>query len=975
MKLELPQLGDQEASVDILQEKYCKDTETKASEIFTRVARGLAAPEKDPEHWVPIFEDVLNRGFVGAGRIMSAAGTDINATLINCFVQPIGDSSIGHLPDGTPGIMTALSEAMETQRRGGGVGYNFSSLRPLGAKVKGTRSKASGPLPFADMFDSMCKTVESAGARRGAQMLVLDCDHPDIEAFVEAKYQKGRLNNFNMSVRISDPFMRAVKNDDDWGLVHEVEPCADLVELGAKPHPAKGWLYRTIRARDLWDKIMRSTYHHAEPGVLFGDRIQEDNNLWYCENIVATNPCGEQPLPAYGACDLGPMILPRYVRDPFTPHAYFDYAQFRQDIPVAVRMLDNVLDVTHYPLEQQRQESMSKRRIGLGYTGLGDALIMLNLPYHHEEARTESKEIHRVLSECSYLASVELAKEKGAFPLFDAELYLAGQSRASRLPGEIQEAIRLNGIRNSHVNSVAPTGTISVAFADNCSNGIEPAFSWFYTRNKRMADGSKKAYLVEDHAYRLYRHIKGIPPDAQPVSYAERSNQVPGELYEENGVTKFVLPEAFVSALDLSAMDHLLMQVGAQPYIDTAISKTVNVPEDYSYEAFKDIYLMAWEYGLKGITTYRPNDVLGAVLEVNKDPAKQQPADLDLTDPDRRIKLEKAPVPALASLRWPGRPKLSNGNPAWTYMVEHPQGDFAVFVGHVVNGRNKPFEVWVNGAEQPRGLGAVAKTLSMDMRAEDPAWLRYKLETLAKASGDDAFDMPMPPDGNVTRMPSIAAGLAKIVQHRCAELGGLEVDGEPTPVMDALFALKEPKAGPDGTLSWTTDILNPATGDDFVLGLKELVMPDGTRRPYSMWLSGVYPKVLDGLCKLLSLDMRVVDPAWIGMKLRKLLNYSEPLGDFMARTPGSEKQQNYPSTIAYIARLMIHRYAMLEILADTGYPVSEMGVLAIPESSVKAVVSTRLIAGKTCAECGNSAVIKKDGCDFCTACGAIGSCG
>jgi ribonucleoside-diphosphate reductase alpha chain len=419
------------------------------------------------------------------------------------------------------------------------------------------------------------------------------------------------------------------------------------------------------------------------------------------------------------------------------------------------------------------------------------------------------------------------------------------------------------------------------------------------------------------------------------------------------------------------------MVAAVAPYVDSAISKTVNVPEDYPYEHFKDLYLEAWHAGLKGITTYRPNKVLGSVLSVNPTPEAEQPNDLDTSETDRRLRLEAAPNPALSSLRWPSRPKLPGGNAAWTYMVESPFGSFAIFVGHVENGSPHPFEVWVNGNEQPRGLGAVAKTLSMDMRAEDAAWLNMKLDMLARTSGDDSFDCAMPPDGELKRMPSMVSAFARIVRYRVDQLGALAKEGGPSPVLDALIAKKEPKTGTDGTMSWTVDVHNPRAEDDFVLILKELVLPTGVRRPYSVWMAGQYPRALDGLCKLLSLDMRVIDPAWIGMKLRKLLNYAEPLGDFMARVPGEARQQNFPSTMAYVARLIIHRYAMLGVLDERGYPLNEMGVLVIPEDDrpTERSGAYAVRSGKACKECGNLAVIHKDGCEFCTACGAIGACG
>jgi ribonucleoside-diphosphate reductase alpha chain len=435
------------------------------------------------------------------------------------------------------------------------------------------------------------------------------------------------------------------------------------------------------------------------------------------------------------------------------------------------------------------------------------------------------------------------------------------------------------------------------------------------------------------------------------------------------------LPPQFVTALEISALDHMRMVAAVAPFIDSAISKTVNVPEDYPYEEFEDLYLEAWRSGLKGIATYRPNSVLGSVLSVPTR-KEEQPNDLDTSDTDRRIRLDAAPQPALSSLRWPSRPRLAAGNPSWTYMVESPFGQFAIFVGHVENGDPHPFEVWVNGNEQPRGLGAVAKTLSMDMRAQDKAWLRMKLDILTRTAGDDAFDCPLPPHGAVVRVPSMVAAFSRIVRFRVDQLGAFSRSDGESPVLDALFARKEPKTGTDGTMSWTADVWNPSSADDFVLILKELVLPNGQRRPYSMWMAGSYPRALDGLCKLLSLDMRVIDPAWIGMKLRKLLNYAEPLGDFMTRVPGEERQQNFPSTVAYVARLIIHRYAMLGVLDERGYPVDEMGVLEIPDADrEKEKARFRILPGKRCSECGNTAVIRKDGCEFCTACGAIGACG
>jgi ribonucleoside-diphosphate reductase alpha chain len=738
-------LDVQAISLDIFLEKYAKGDEQDIPALHSRVAKGLAAIENDPTKWTAWFISALASGFIPAGRIMSSAGTDIQETLINCFVQPVGDCIQGVDDNGNPGIYEALKQAAETMRRGGGVGYDFSVIRPKGAKVKGTASSASGPVSYMRVFDRSCETVESAGARRGAQMGVLRCDHPDILEFVHAKDAQGELTNFNLSVGVVDAFMKAVTDNADWRLVHIAEPSEEQKREGAfYDEENEVWVYRAVPAAELYREIIGSTYDHAEPGILFLDRMNAENNLWYAEELRATNPCGEQPLPAYGCCCLGSINLTRFVQAPFGDEASFNDEAFKGLVKTSIRMLDNVLEATYWPLDEQRNEALSKRRVGLGYTGLGDAMVMLGVRYDTDEALSMAASISETMRDAAYWASVELAKEKGAFPLFNADKYLQS-GFTKRLPEDLRQAIRAHGIRNSHLLSIAPTGTISLAFADNASNGIGPPFSWAYERKKRQPNGSERSYPVEDHAYRVYR---------------------------ESGGDVEHLPEGFVNALEIATTDHMRMLEVVQPFVDTSISKTVNVPVDYPFEDFANLYLDGWKAGLKGLATFRPNRVTGSVLTSTEE-TPAQVEDLDETDPDRRIRVEDVPELALSSLRWQRRPRPIGGNPSWTYLVEHPYaGEFAVFVGHIENDKRYPFEVWINGAEQPRGLGALAKSLSMDMRSEDRGWLKAKLESLSRVV-DAPFDMQMP-DGSTKRLPGTVAAFAQVVQHRVQALGAFD---------------------------------------------------------------------------------------------------------------------------------------------------------------------------------------------------------
>lgn len=537
-------------------------------DTWRRVARALAGVEPhDREAWEARFYSALEDfKFLPGGRILAGAGTGHRVTLFNCFVM-------GRIEDSMDGIFEALKEGAITMQQGGGVGYDFSTLRPSGAPAQSVGVTASGPVSFMHIWDAMCATILSTGARRGAMMATLRCDHPDILDFVRIKRDPVRLRHFNLSVLVTDALMQAVREDREWPLAFP--PAGEPGSV----------VYRTLRSRDLWREIMQATYDYAEPGVLFIDHINTQNNLWYAEHLAATNPCGEIPLPYYGACNLGSINLTRFVRNTFTQLASFDFDALESIVPVAVRMMDNVCDVSRFPLEKQAQAVHATRRLGLGLTGLGDALIMLGIRYDSEAALKKAADIMQCICETAYRASIELAREKGTFPILDQHRHVEG-AFICHLAEDIRQGILKHGIRNSHLTAIAPTGTISL-LANNVSSGLEPVFQYDYRRRIIEVDGTPEDYPVTDHAYALFRKLHG--------------HDVPQ-------------PDAFVTAGEISPYRHLDMQAALQPWVDNAISKTINVPADYPFDDFQSLYEYAFETGLKGCTTFRPNPVTGQVL-------------------------------------------------------------------------------------------------------------------------------------------------------------------------------------------------------------------------------------------------------------------------------------------------------------------------------------------------------------------------
>ena len=706
--------------------------DANVEDTWSRIAGALASVEAKPEAWAPKFEDALRDfRFLPAGRITAGAGTARSVTLFNCFVM-------GTIPDSMAGIFEMLKEAALTMQQGGGIGYDFSTIRPKGAGVEGVAADASGPLSFMDVWDSMCRTIMSAGSRRGAMMACMRCDHPDVEDFISAKADAARLRMFNVSVLVTDAFMDAVKADADWDLVFD------------------GKVYRTIRARVLWDRIMQATYDYAEPGVIFIDRINRANNLHYCETIAATNPCGEQPLPPYGACLLGSINLARLVESPFDGEkAQLSLSALQTLVATAVRMMDNVVDASRFPLEQQAQEAQAKRRIGLGVTGLADALAMVNLRYGSEEAAAQTDAWLHQIARAAYLASVELAKEKGAFPLFDAEPFLASEAMQA-MDEDVRAAIRTHGIRNALLTSIAPTGTISL-YAGNVSSGIEPIFATSYTRKVLQKDGSKTEEEVVDYAVAKWRELKGDAP----------------------------LPDHMVTAQTLAPADHVRMQAAAQKWIDSSISKTINCPEDISFEAFKDVYMMAWDEGCKGCTTYRPNAVTGSVLSVAEEEA---PA----TTPEPVAEPGQGDIIYMAQPL--DRPAALEGH---TYKLKWPENEHAIYItinDILIGGHRRPFEVFINSKNMEHYAWTVALTRMISAVFRRGGDVSFVVEELKAV-----FD----PRGGAWMggryIPSILAAIGGVIEQHMVAIGfiageGMGLKSDPYPAPEAAPAAAAPTA-------------------------------------------------------------------------------------------------------------------------------------------------------------------------------------
>jgi len=779
-------------------------------ETFRRVAVAVAATEAADAaraSWADTYQQSMaDLGFLPAGRILAGAGTGRAVTLFNCFVM-------GRIEDDLGAIFDGVKEAALTMQAGGGVGMDFSTLRPKGALVHSIGADASGPVSFMSVWNAMCATIMSAGSRRGAMMATLRADHPDIERFIAAKAERGQLSNFNLSVLVPDALIEAVDADADWNLVF-----ADKI-------------YRTVKARDLWRQIMQATYEYAEPGVIFIDRVNQMNNLAYCETISATNPCGEQPLPPYGACLLGSINLAALVDGPFSAAARLNLGRLTARVDVAARFLDGVIDASSFPLETQRQEAMAKRRIGLGATGLADALAMLGLHYDSEEARTQASSWMAIIADAAYAASARLAAEKGVFPLFDRDAFMASPNVA-RLSAETRGLIARHGIRNGCLTSIAPTGTISM-LAGNVSSGIEPIYALAQRRRILEADGSRREEVLNDFAYAAFRRLRGN--DA-------------------------AVPEALVTAHELPPAAHLKMQAAVQPFIDSSISKTINVPQDLPFEAFEAVYRDAYALGLKGCTTYRPNLVTGAVLEeasVEQSPGGQADGGQARADPSAPLAADGAAAPssthatvaaAMPSNKGPaptpaaGEARLMRPTPGdvvymarplerdsvltgFTYKLRWPASDHAIYVtinDIMRDGRRRPFEIFINTRNLEHYAWTVALTRMISAvfrRGGDVTFVAEELKAVFDPQGGQWM--------NGRYVPSLLAAIGEVIERHMREIGFLGADRNAEPL------ISEPAAEPGTShaAAIEQDVARANRERDAVTPGKDSVSAGTTRSP------------------------------------------------------------------------------------------------------------------------------------------------
>jgi ribonucleoside-diphosphate reductase alpha chain len=708
------------------------------SDTFSRVARAAASVEKGGkrvrDRWARVFFDAMEDfGFLPAGRILAGAGTGRDVTLFNCFV-------LGRIDDDLSAIFDGLKDAALAMQAGGGIGHDFSTIRPKGARVMSIGADASGPVSFMDVWDAMCRTIMSAGQRRGAMMATLRCDHPDIEEFIAAKHDPTRLRNFNLSVLVTDQFMEAIKTDADWPLTFE------------------GTTYKSVSARALWEKLMRATYDYAEPGVIFIDRVNAMNNLQYCETISATNPCGEQPLPPHGACLLGSINLARLVDQPFSENAKIDQAALRARVSVAVRLLDNMIDYSRYPLDALAKEARAKRRVGLGVTGLADALIFCGLHYDSDAARTAAAQWMQTIQNAAYEASAELAKEKGAFSCFERDAFLE-RPNVRRLDQNVRDKISAFGIRNGCLTSIAPTGTISL-LAGNVSSGIEPVFGFRYTRRVLENDATAREQVVQDFAYSAFM---------TSIGQSHPHHQV---------------PQAFVTAEQLTAAAHLQMQAALQPHVDSAISKTINCPQDMPFEAFRDIYMDAFALGLKGCTTFRPNAITGSVLSSHPVDSSTEAPRPNETVTSRGVSKSSAQSYAATIEDGDDEPSSSSSQSVVylakplerdaslegvTYKIKWPASPHALYVtinDIVRDGRRRPFEIFINTKNLEHYAWTVALTRMVSAifrRGGDVSFVAEELKAV--------FD----PEGGRWMagryVPSLLAAIGDVIEQHLIRIG------------------------------------------------------------------------------------------------------------------------------------------------------------------------------------------------------------